>query len=267
MSALLLLANAARPLYAGEVADPGVSTPLASRLLLLDVAVTGPRIVAVGERGYILFSEDGGASWHRAEAPKGATLTGITFFGEDLGWAVGHDATILRSTDGGRRWRRVHAEREGERALFDVWFANERHGLAVGAYGLLLESTDGGERWMRRTLDIYQAGPDGGADGGGAAAGRGGDPSAFDLPETDRTSTTLRPRRAGGSISRPSAGPYFAPTTVDVPGGPCPPPMRALSPACCRSMTTQRWSLDCAVTCIAWTPPVGQRSLPVRTRP
>ncbi|MGH8471647.1 MAG: WD40/YVTN/BNR-like repeat-containing protein [Gammaproteobacteria bacterium] len=79
----------------------------------------------------------------------------------------------------------MHAEREGERALFDVWFANEGHGLAVGAYGLLLESTDGGEHWMRRTLAIYQAGTDGEADGKGVAAGRGGDPSAFDLPATD----------------------------------------------------------------------------------
>ena len=36
---------------------------LAVRSMLLDAAVDGNRLIAVGERGHVLLSEDGGASW------------------------------------------------------------------------------------------------------------------------------------------------------------------------------------------------------------
>lgn len=72
--------------------------------LMLDVAVAGGRLVAVGERGLIVYSDDGGKRWTQADVPVYATLTAVAFPTPGLGWAVGHSGVILHSDDGGRSW-------------------------------------------------------------------------------------------------------------------------------------------------------------------
>lgn len=62
------------------------------------------RLVAVGERGHILFSDDAGGTWQQARVPVQVTLTAVHFPTPVLGWAVGHDGVVLHSTDGGRSW-------------------------------------------------------------------------------------------------------------------------------------------------------------------
>src|SRR5579862_192446 len=76
------------------------------RLLLLDAARVGSRVVAVGDRGYIVVSDDDGASWKRAVAPAVPLLTAVDFVDAKNGWAVGHDTTILATHDGGDTWTR-----------------------------------------------------------------------------------------------------------------------------------------------------------------
>lgn len=121
-----------------------------TRLLLLDAVSTGQRIVATGERGFILLSDDG-QQWRAAQTVGTATLTALTRRGTQL-WAVGHDTTILKSTDSGAHWRRVHYAPEAQRPLLDVLFIDDMHGFAVGAYGLFLETHDAGEHWIARTV-------------------------------------------------------------------------------------------------------------------
>ncbi len=138
-----------RPAHAAarDELERSVKAPLASRSLLLDgVAVEG-RLVAVGERGHILLSDDAGHSWRQADVPTRATLTAVFFHDKNLGWAVGHDAIILRTKDGGENWERIHQAPEEERPLLDVWFKDSENGLAIGAYGFLLRTTDGGDTW------------------------------------------------------------------------------------------------------------------------
>ena len=43
--------------------------------LLLDVAHAGARLVAVGDRGHILYSDDNGASWAQAKVPTRCFLS------------------------------------------------------------------------------------------------------------------------------------------------------------------------------------------------
>src|SRR5882672_2395982 len=75
---------------------------VAPRMLLLDAATVGSDVIAVGERGTILTSNDAAKSWHRATVSATATLTAVTFADNARhGWAVGHDALILATTDGG----------------------------------------------------------------------------------------------------------------------------------------------------------------------
>jgi photosystem II stability/assembly factor-like uncharacterized protein len=124
-----------------------VKARLAPRSLLLDATIAGDSLVAVGERGHVLLSADGGSTWTQSEVPTRATLTGVFFHDHNLGWAVGHDAVILRTTDGGVTWERVHWAPDEETPLLDVWFADAETGYAIGAYGSYYVTTDGGETW------------------------------------------------------------------------------------------------------------------------
>jgi photosystem II stability/assembly factor-like uncharacterized protein len=147
--ALGLAAAAGSPALAQDdlSPEPAVIAPLATHSLMLDVAVAGDSLVAVGERGHILISSDGGATWHQSAAPTRSMLTAVYFHDESLGWAVGHDSAILRTADGGITWELVSWAPEEEAPLFDVWFSDAENGFAVGAYGTFLVTFDGGASW------------------------------------------------------------------------------------------------------------------------
>ncbi len=150
-SVLSVLAFAAAPLQAQAAADsaPGYSieSPKAPQRLLLDVVSLDKRLVAVGDRGHILYSDDNAASWTQAKVPTRQMITAVFFVDDKNGWAVGHDAQILASTDGGATWVKQFEDLEREAPLLGVWFKDRTTGYAVGAYGALLETTDGGANW------------------------------------------------------------------------------------------------------------------------
>lgn len=124
--------------------------PLATQSLLLAATRAGNRLVAVGEYGHVLLSDDDGAHWRQAESvPTRTTLTAVTFVDDKLGWAVGHGGQILASSDGGEHWAIQFGRADGEDSLFSVWFENAMHGLAVGPYGYGLVTRDGGKTWQR----------------------------------------------------------------------------------------------------------------------
>ena len=136
----------------GSVAasQPTPGPAFETRLLLLDADSTGQRLVTVGERGFILLSDDG-QHWRPASTVGDSTLTALTRRGSQL-WAVGHDATILKSVDAGASWRRVHYAPEPQRPLLDIAFVDDAHGFAVGAYGYFLETRDAGAHWISRSI-------------------------------------------------------------------------------------------------------------------
>jgi len=124
-----------------------IESPKAAKGLMIDVVHAGKRLVAVGDRGHILYSDDQGATWAQAKVPTRQLLTAVFFVDEKHGWAVGHDAQILASTDGGATWTQQYQDLKREAPLLDVWFKDASHGLAIGAYGALLETDDGGNTW------------------------------------------------------------------------------------------------------------------------
>lgn len=163
--------------------QPALFSARASRSVLTGIAQAGQRLVAVGERGIILFSDDGALSWQQAAVPVSTTLTAVYFATEKKGWAVGHSGTVLHTEDGGASWvkqldgrgaarlalkdaqkkagarddrqaRRQLDEaqrlvREGpDKPFLDVWFADENRGFIVGAYGLFFATQDGGSTWL-----------------------------------------------------------------------------------------------------------------------
>lgn len=166
--------------YAFSPRPAPASPPTASKintLLLLDAALAGNRIVAVGERGQIFVSADSGKTWTQAKSPTRATLTAVYFHDEKHGWAVGHDAVILRSEDSGETWQQTHSAPQEEKPLLDVWFSDARNGFATGAYGAFYETADGGKTWQARKIlkdDMHINSLAGGQDGKLFIAGEAG---------------------------------------------------------------------------------------------
>lgn len=180
---LALALNLPQPAEAG-FADP-LDTPaqrshLASRSLFNGLAQAGSRLVAVGQRGHVLYSDDAGASWSQATVPVSSDLTAVSFPTERDGWAVGHDGVVLATHDAGATWSKqldgrglgalllaaypdgtpLHADAqrfadEGpDKPFLDVHFSDAQHGFVVGPFNLLLATDDGGATWtpwMHRT--------------------------------------------------------------------------------------------------------------------
>ncbi|MDH2433885.1 YCF48-related protein [Pokkaliibacter sp. MBI-7] len=86
---------------------PALPASRAEHSLQVDLARAGSRLVSVGERGNILFSDDQGLHWQQARVPVSVMLTAVTFSTDKLGWAVGHDGVVLQSDDAGASWRKV----------------------------------------------------------------------------------------------------------------------------------------------------------------
>lgn len=169
---------------------PAMQAPQAKSAVLLDLARAGARLVAVGERGIVLLSDDHGVSWRQATVPVSVSLTAVQFVDALTGWAVGHAGVVLVTHDGGEHWvvqldglraaqlelvsarqqlpsandqvaaaaRVQTAERlasEGaDKPFLAVQFVDDRHGLIVGAYGLAFRTDDGGTTWHSIMGDI-----------------------------------------------------------------------------------------------------------------
>ncbi len=89
-------------IYVLDTASIRVRAP--DHVLLEAVARAGDRLVAVGEHGVIIFSDDNGASWMQADVPVGVTLNCVAFATPMLGWVAGHFGVILNTEDGGTTW-------------------------------------------------------------------------------------------------------------------------------------------------------------------
>lgn len=168
---------------AAGVPDPLQRPALALRApgkgFLLALASTPgdqPRLVAAGERGIIILSDDGGRNWRQARVPVAVTLTALAFPTRNFGWSVGHGGVVLHSADGGETWTKQldgivaariadqAARASGDAALqkrtqqlladgadkpfMAAHFADTQHGFVAGAYGLIFGTEDGGKTWQ-----------------------------------------------------------------------------------------------------------------------
>lgn len=127
---------------------PAAHMVVPEKTILLGGARAGSRLVAVGDRGVVLLSDDIGANYRQAtHVPTRATLNAVTFVDALNGWAVGHWGVILRTRDGGETWTMQRDDTEVDQPLFSVWFENGNKGYAAGLWSLLLMTVDGGETW------------------------------------------------------------------------------------------------------------------------
>lgn len=179
--ALLVGQAFAQQAFISPMETPALQSPQAIRAPLNALVRVGDRLVAAGQRGHILFSDDGKA-WVQAQVPISSDLTALAFPSATQGWAVGHEGVVLHSGDAGKTWSKqldgrqiaellvkhygqpanpddpqaqrlqqdaeLFADQGADKPLLDVWFEDERNGFVVGAFNLILRTEDGGKSWM-----------------------------------------------------------------------------------------------------------------------
>ncbi|MDY7218026.1 YCF48-related protein [Denitrificimonas sp. JX-1] len=127
------------------------------RVQFNDLVAVGDKLVAVGERGAIVVSENSGQAWKLThddqEVP--VTLTDITALSDDVLLAVGHDSLILRSADGGMSWELINLDSESGEPLLGTWSADGQHVFAYGSFGKFYISDDAGKSFTPQELDIF----------------------------------------------------------------------------------------------------------------
>jgi photosystem II stability/assembly factor-like uncharacterized protein len=126
-------------------------SPAAAHAMLLDVAVSGTRLVAVGERGIVIYSDDG-RTWAQADVPVSVTLTAVYFVNDRTGWAVGHDGVILRSIDGGKTWVKQF---DGNKA--NVLVHADAEARAKEARKLLQSARPGAKQKFQQALELAES--------------------------------------------------------------------------------------------------------------
>ncbi|QGZ58042.1 glycosyl hydrolase [Paraburkholderia acidiphila] len=128
---------------------PADADPYATSEMLLAQARAGRRLVAVGDSGVVVLSDNDGKAYRQAkQVPSNATLTSVVFTDASNGWAVGHWGTILHTTDGGETWQLQHSDPTTDRPFFSVYFSDAQHGVAAGLWSLLMRTDDGGKHWQ-----------------------------------------------------------------------------------------------------------------------
>jgi photosystem II stability/assembly factor-like uncharacterized protein len=102
---------------------------------------------AVGDRGAVVRTTDGGQSWSLATVfPDFATdLEDLVILDDGDLLAVGASPGILRSSDGGTTWSAV--PNPSTARLYDIELVTEGTLCAVGDGGQVLRSTDSGATW------------------------------------------------------------------------------------------------------------------------
>lgn len=127
------------------------------RIQFNDLVSAGGRIVAVGERGTIVVSENNGQAWKivHGDSEVPVTLTDINAVTDKLLLAVGHDSVILRSDDGGLSWTLVMRDSETGEPLMGTWSADGQHIFAYGSFGKFLVSDDAGLTFTAQELPLF----------------------------------------------------------------------------------------------------------------
>lgn len=128
---------------------------------LADVCCIGSQHAwAVGDRGVIWHTADGGRSWKLQQSHVRCRLNAVVFLDERHGWAAGGwtqaythlpRGVVLRTTNGGATWTPLRAGLLP--TLSGIRFFDGQHGVAFGRASALFPSgvfttEDGGKTWI-----------------------------------------------------------------------------------------------------------------------
>jgi len=183
LGGLVLLASPASAASPPEgLVQPALISSAASSSVLLAATLAGGRLVAVGERGHILLSDDQGRQWRQAKVPVSVTLTMVQFASPRVGWAVGHFGVVLGTQDGGETWEKLldgtkaaalsavgaaasgnadaekrarNLQQDGpDKPFLSLVVFDDQSLMVFGAYGLAYRSEDGGLSWQEQAFAL-----------------------------------------------------------------------------------------------------------------
>jgi photosystem II stability/assembly factor-like uncharacterized protein len=149
LACLLATGPACADTLLGPLKLPATSVSNPSHALLITVVHAGARLVAVGGRGVIIYSDDNGQSWHQASVPTSETITDAAFADPRHGWAAGAQGVVLHTSDGGASWQ---LQLTGEQVI-NLMTASAAQFAAANP------ASDSAERAMRRSGIFAAAGP------------------------------------------------------------------------------------------------------------
>ena len=142
-------------------ADTKVGTVSAGDARLNDLCfVDSQHGWAVGDRGVVWRTDDGGRHWQRQPSGVDCNLQGVCFLNSEFGWAAGglsHPYThgsagvVLATRDGGKTW--THDAKLFVPALHRIGFFDPHYGWAIGCRSTMYPSgvfttDDGGRSWQ-----------------------------------------------------------------------------------------------------------------------
>jgi photosystem II stability/assembly factor-like uncharacterized protein len=154
--------------YSNDAAVSWTTWPTMTSFGLAAVAaspVNGKVAVAVGTRGHVRRTTDGGATW-TGSTIGGPSLLGVSLANSSVGWAVGDNATIRYTGDAGATWTAQSAPAGVTERLLSVVAIDQYRAVAVGRGGTILRTTNGGSTWTSissgttRALNGVSAGGD-----------------------------------------------------------------------------------------------------------
>ena len=119
---------------------------------LRDIYFTDPENGwAVGDKGIILNTSDGGEHWRKQKSETSYRLNTVYFADKLNGWAGGNNGTILYTGDGGEIWKKQECKTSS--AIYGIYFVDFCNGWAVGEDGLILHTKNGGNAgWLAGLL-------------------------------------------------------------------------------------------------------------------
>jgi photosystem II stability/assembly factor-like uncharacterized protein len=162
---------------------PALPSRQPEKAVLQAAAMAGARVVAVGERGLVVLSDDGARNWRQARSvPVSVALTAVRFVDAQRGWAIGHGGVVLATRDGGEQWQVLADGRSlaglaeqaanaaaqatpggagaaavkaaallvadgPDKPLLDLHVAADGRLFVIGAYNLAFDSSDFGATW------------------------------------------------------------------------------------------------------------------------
>ena len=127
-------------------------TPVTLRTM---TRLDGNTLLAMGDIGFGLHSDDNGATWE--PVAEGLWLGGVAgsdwgsdacFTGTDSGWVCGPAGKLYHSTDDGRTWTRVPLGDDVDANLTRVLFVDRLAGWVADDAGVVHRTVDGGNTWQ-----------------------------------------------------------------------------------------------------------------------
>lgn len=123
---------------------------VSSKTIFTAAYASATRVVAAGNGGTTVVSDDGGKNFTPVGGDLGVNLSGLKSGADPLtAFGLGLNGVLARTTDGGNSWKSLSVPTSA--ALQDVAFASATVGYALDTKGGLFKTANGGSSWQ--TLD------------------------------------------------------------------------------------------------------------------